>query len=100
MTKQEKQIEGQLRTNYQNALKLVPPKLRNEFEGTIMPLEIFLSFASPLSLTKKIDPEVIPLFLQEYIRARFSINRFGRRMILARVDPTLVYAELVRNLWS
>jgi len=100
MNKQEKQMEDQLRTNYRNALKLVPPKFKDEFMETIMPLEKFLSFTVPLSLAKKTKSEVIPPFLQEFIQNRFSIGRFGRRMTIAKASVDAIYSELVHNLWS
>jgi predicted Zn-dependent protease with MMP-like domain len=100
MTQQEKQIEDQLRTNYRNALKLIPPELRDEFREVIMPLKEFQSLAPLLSLSKEIKSEVIPLFLQGFIRNRFSINRFGRRVTIAKANLNAIYTELVRNLWS
>jgi hypothetical protein len=100
MTQQEKQMEDQLRTNYRKALKLVPPEFRDEFRETIMPLKEFQSFASPLSYAKKTKSKVIPSFLENLIQLRFSINGFGRRMIIAKANPITIYTELVRNLWS
>lgn len=100
MTQQEKQIEDQLRANYRNASKLVPPEFRDEFRKVIMPLKEFQSLAPLLSFSKKIESKVIRSYIEDLIQLRFSINRFGRRMIIAKANPVAVYTELVRNLWS
>ena len=100
MAEQDEQMIELLRANYRKALKLVPPEFKDEFVKTIMPSKEFQSFAPLLCVAKETKSKVIPSFLQNLIQLRFSINRFGRRMTIAKANPDAVYTELVRNLWS
>lgn len=96
----EDEILDKLLTNYNNATQLVLKELKKEFREKIIRHEELGAYATFISKAIEFKSEVLKSFIQETMMSRFSIGRFGRRLMLKGVNPERVYAELVRGLFE
>jgi hypothetical protein len=96
----EDEILDKLLANYNNATQLVPKELRKEFREKIFRREELKAFASIISRAIEFESDQLKSFMQDVIRFHFSLDRFGRRLMLKGVNPKQVYAELVRGLFE
>lgn len=100
MSSLEDEILEKLKTNYNKAIELIPEELRKKFREKVIRPDALGAYATFISKAIEFKSEVLKSFIQETMMSRFSIDRFGRRLMLKGVNPERVYAELVRGLFE
>jgi hypothetical protein len=98
MTTSREEIYDRLLANYENAVSLIPEKLRKEFKNKVFRPEDLKSYAEIIFLAKQFQSKVLTSFLEDYTRLRFSIEGFGRKLAMNNISPERVHAELFQGI--
>jgi hypothetical protein len=100
MKERERKKLEQFRVNYENALKLIPQKLRREFQKDIMPFKFLESLVPELAACDEYGLKSDKGQAKRMISGQLVSKGFGGKLTVAEVDPETIFAELIRGIFD
>jgi hypothetical protein len=100
MTIQEKDILGMLNTNYEAALKLLPPDLATEFQKKIILKTDLTEYAKSIYVALQFKDETSMLRIQNWMADHFKRGNFGKKLADRKIDPSQVYEQMLRGFFD
>ncbi len=96
----EAEIVARLTANYEAALKLIPVDMADEFKKKILKPDDFKAYAKPILVALQFKDVASQVRVQNWIAERFQKGNYGRKLLAAKADPTVIYDRLLEGVFD
>jgi hypothetical protein len=100
MATQDTEILEILKTNYQQAVALMPPDLAKEFQKKVIRTGDLKGYASSISVAIQFRDETSMQRIQNWMIDNFNKHGFGKKLADQGVDPIRIYEQLIKGIYD
>jgi hypothetical protein len=98
MSIREGDIFKKLENNYQEAIKLIPEDLAEEFQKKIIRPSDLNEYTSYIYVAIQFKDETSLLKIQNWVADHFKRGNFGKKLADRKVNPSTVYEQMIKGI--